>query len=206
MAEIENLMKYHTNAGQNHMNGKSLRPWKTLSREIILNHNKFLSVENHVVELPDGRIIPDWSWVKIPDAAIVLAMTEDERFICFRQTKYAVEGNTLATVGGMIEENEDPLVAAKRELLEETGYVAEEWISFGKYILDPNRGVADMHLYLALGAKIVTEPIIDDLEDQELIFLNRDEIEKALSSGEFKILTWATVISMSLLYLDSNSK
>ena len=188
------------------MNTKPLRPWKTLSRETILNHNQFLAVENHVVELPDGRIIPDWAWVKIPDASIVLAMTEDEQFICFHQTKYAVAGTTLATVGGMIEPDEDPLVAAKRELLEETGYVAEKWISFGKYILDPNRGVADMHLFLALGAKRVSEPIVDDLEDQELILLNRDEIEKALYAGEFKILTWATVISLSLHYLDSHSE
>ena len=182
---------------------KSLRPWKTLSKETILNQNKFLSVENHVVELPDGRVIPDWTWVKIPNAAIVLALTEDNQFICFRQTKYAVEGITLATVGGMIEPDEDPLVAAKRELMEETGYAAEKWISLGKYILDPNRGVAEMHLFLALEAKYVSEPIIDDLEDQELIFLSRAEIEKALYSGEFKILTWTAVISLSLQYLDS---
>lgn len=188
------------------MNKKPLRPWKTLSKETILSHNKFLSVENHVVELPDGHIIPDWAWVKIPNAAIVLAVTEDQQFLCFRQTKYAVDGITLATVGGMIEENEDPLEAAKRELLEETGYAAEEWVCLGKYILDPNRGVADMHLFLALGAKLVAEPVVDDLEDQELILLNRHEIEKALFAGEFKILTWATVISMSFLYLDSHSE
>jgi hypothetical protein len=49
-----------------------------------------------VVDLPDGRIIPDWAWVKIPDAAIVLAVTEDDQFICFRQMKCAVEGTALA--------------------------------------------------------------------------------------------------------------
>ena len=182
---------------------KILRPWKTLSKETILNQTKFLSVENHVVELPDGRVIPDWTWVKIPNAAIVLAMTEDNQFICFRQTKYAIEGTTLATVGGMIEPDEDPLVAAKRELLEETGYAAKKWISLGKYILDPNRGVAEMHLFLALDAKHVAEPIIDDLEDQELILLSRTQIEKALNAGEFKILTWTAVVSLSLQYLDS---
>jgi len=42
-----------------------------------------------------------------------------------------------------------------------------------------------------------------DLEDQELILLNRSEIEKALYAGEFKILTWTAVISLSLQYLDS---
>ena len=188
------------------MNEKLLRPWKTLSRETILNQNKFLSVENHVVELPDGRIIPDWAWVNIPDAAIVLAVTENQQFLCFRQTKYAVDGITLATVGGMIEENEDPLEAAKRELLEETGYAAMEWVSLGKYILDPNRGMANMHLFLAMRVKPVAATIVDDLEDQELIFLSREEIEKALLAGEFKILTSSAVISMSLNYIHSLEK
>lgn len=185
---------------------KNLRNWKTLEKKTILNHSKFLSVENHVVELPDGEIIPDWAWVRIPDAAIVMAVTENGEFLCFRQTKYSVNGITLATVGGMLEEKEEPLHAAKRELLEETGYSADKWVSFGNYIVDANRGVAEMHLYLALGAKPVAEPIVDDLEDQELIFLSREELEKALFAGEFKILTWATVVSLSLQYLDQKNK
>jgi ADP-ribose pyrophosphatase len=61
--------------------------------------------------------------------------------------------------------------------------------------------VAEMHLFLALDAIPVAEPIFDDLEDQELIFLGREEIESALRAGEFKILAWAAVVSMSLSYL-----
>ncbi len=114
------------------MSEKNLHAWETLSRKIILDHNKFLTVENHTVKLPNGQIIPDWAWVIIPDAAIVLARTEDGRFLCFRQTKYAVEGTTLAPVGGMLEPNEVPLDGAKRELLEETGYESSEpQIKFG---------------------------------------------------------------------------
>ena len=126
--------------------------------------------------------------------------------MCLRQIRYAVDGNTLVGVGGMIEKDEEPLEAAKRELLEETGYAAEEWVSLGKYILDPNRGVANMHLFLALGATPVSEPIVDDLEDQELIFLSREEIEKALLAGEFKVLTSSVVVSMSLNYIHSLEK
>jgi ADP-ribose pyrophosphatase YjhB (NUDIX family) len=107
---------------------------------------------------------------------------------------------------GWLKRGEQPMEALKREIKEETGYVAEKWINFGKYILDPNRDVADMHLFLASEAKKVAQPIIDDLEDQELIILNRDEIEKALLAGEFKILTWTAVISLSLHNLDLISK
>jgi hypothetical protein len=63
-----------------------------------------------------------------------------------------------------------------------------------------------MHLFLALNAKQVAEPNSDDLEDQELLFLSRDEIENALNAGEFKILAWSAVVAMSLNYIKVSSK
>jgi len=187
------------------MNGNELRTWETISRRTILDCGKFLKVEAHIVKLPDGRIIPDWTWVIAPDAAIVLAVTDDGRFLCFRQTKYAIEGTALAPVGGMLEPHEAPLAAAKRELLEETGHEAETWISLGSHILDPNRGVATMHLFLALGAKQVARPNSDDLEDQELLFLSKEEIETGLKAGAFKILAWSAVVAMALNYMNASA-
>lgn len=188
------------------MNKKEMKVWETLSRKTILNHNKFLSVENHVVKLPDGQIIPDWAWIVTPDAAIVLAVTEEKKFLCFRQTKYAVDGTSLAPAAGMIEPNETPLETAKRELLEEMGYQSSEWVNLGSYVVDPNRGVDTMHLFLALNSKKVSEQNSDDLEEQELLYLSRDEIEEALRLGEFKVLVWSTVVSLSLLYLNALEK
>jgi ADP-ribose pyrophosphatase len=182
---------------------KELRMWKTISKKTILRHSKFLTVESHVIKLPDGEIIPDWPWLIIPSAAIVLAVTDDQKFLCFRQTKYAIEGTSLAPVGGMLEQNEMPLDAAKRELLEEMGYEASDWIDLGGYILEPNRGIATMYLFLALNAKQVTRPNSDDLEDQVLLFLSRNEIENALKAGEFKVLAWSAVVAMSLNYLNA---
>jgi len=186
------------------MSNKELRVWETISKKTLLSHNKFLAVESHTVKLPDGRIIPDWAWLIIPSAVIVLAMTPDNKFLCFRQTKYAVEGTALAPVGGMLEPNEMPLDAAKRELLEEMGYEASEWVNLGSHILDPNRGIATMHLFLALNAKQVAKPDSDDLEDQELLLLSRSEMENALQAGAFKILAWSAVVAMSLNYLSAS--
>ena len=103
----------------------------------------------------------------------------------------------------MIEENEDPFDAAKRELREEMGCEASNWINLGSYVLDPNRGIATMHLFLALDARQITSPDSDDLEDQELLLLNREEIENALRTGEFKMLAWTAVVTMALNYLDN---
>jgi len=101
-----------------------MNQWKTLSKEIVLRGSSYLSVEHHTIELPDGRIIDNWPWLIMPDYVNVVAIDVEGRFLCFRQTKYAIEGTSLAPVGGYIDSGEEPLAAAQRELLEETGYVA----------------------------------------------------------------------------------
>jgi len=183
-----------------------LQTCKTLSKTPLCRPNRFLAVEMHEVELPDGRRIPDWPWLVTPDYANVLAVTEDRRFICFRQTKYAVDGISLAPVGGFIEPGEDRLAAAKRELLEETGYVATGWHDLGTYVVDANRGAGRAHLFLALNARKEKAPVVDDLEEQELCLLSRQEMDDALAKGLFKVLAWATVVAMGLCRLDAQEK
>jgi ADP-ribose pyrophosphatase len=183
-----------------------MQPWKTLSRRVLLRHNKFLTVEVHAVELPDGRVIDDWAWVITPDFVNIVATTETGQFLCFRQTKYAVAGISLAPPGGYIEPGEDPLAAAQRELLEETGYAAPEWVSLGHYAVDSNRGAGTAYFFLARQAHRVADPIADDLEEQELLLLSRAEVEAALAAGEFKALPWAAVMALALFYLRQSPK
>lgn len=178
-----------------------MQAWHTKSKRVILDYSKFLKVEQHEVVLPDGQVIPDWPWVIAPDYVNVAAVTADGQFLAFKQTKYSVEGVTLAPVGGYLEPGEDPLEAGKRELLEETGYQADTWQSLGMYASDGNRGVGRAHLYLATNAVRVTEPDADDLEEQQMLLLSPDDVMTALNNNEFKVLAWATIMSMALLKL-----
>ncbi|HFB52588.1 MAG TPA: NUDIX hydrolase [Anaerolineae bacterium] len=173
-------------------------PWKTIARRTVLHTPPYLSVEMRTIQLPDGRTIPDWAWIDTPDYINVVAVTRAGEFICFRQTKYAVEGTSLAVVGGYIEPGEDPLAAARRELLEETGYRAERWQSLGSYAVDGNRGAGVAHFFLAQGAEKTAEIDADDLEAQELLLLSRAEVESALARHEFKVLPWAAIVSLAL--------
>ena len=175
-----------------------MQPWKTLSRRTILEYNKFLSVEEHTIQLPDGRIIDGWPWVVTPDYINVVAVTEDGQYIFFRQTKYSISGPTLATVGGCLEPGEDPLTAAQRELLEETGCAAPDWQAIGQFPVDGNRGAGTAHFYIARGAQWVADIDADDLEEQELLLLSRTEVEAALDAGEFKLLPWTAVVALAL--------
>jgi ADP-ribose pyrophosphatase len=179
-----------------------VQSWKTVSRRVILDHSKFLVVEEHVVELPDGQVISDWPWLITPDFVNVVAMTEEGHFLYFRQTKYGIEGTSLAPAGGYLEPGEDPLQAAQRELLEETGYQAREWIPLGSYRVDASRGAGTAHFYLARGAHRVAQATPDDLEEQELLLLTRSEMAAALAAGEFKVLPWTAIVALALQELE----
>lgn len=179
-----------------------MESWKTINRRTILNHSQFLRVESHTVQLPDGQVIADWPWVITPDFVNVVAETIDGRFLCFRQVKYSIKGTSLAPIGGYLEPGELPLMAAQRELLEETGYAAETWIDLGHFAVDGNRGAGTAFLFLARSARRVAQRKADDLEEQSLLFLNREELKSALLTGEFKLLPWVTAVALALQHFN----
>lgn len=178
-----------------------MKPWKTLSRTTILDHSKWLKVEDHTIQLPDGKIIEQWPWIISPDYVNVVVENENGDFVCFRQTKYASNGITLAPIGGYLDTGEEPLACAKRELREELGYEAREWMHLGTFPCDGNHGNGTAHLFLARGAHQVGEIIADDLEEQQIVILSRNELMTALLNGEFKVLSWSTVVALALFHV-----
>ena len=179
-----------------------MKPWKTTARTVILNHSKWLGVEEHTIQLPDGRTISGWPWIICPDYVNVVAVDENDRFLCFRQTKYAVNGLTLAPAGGYLEPGEDSLATARRELQEETGYSSDDWHHLASLPVDGNHGAGTAHLFLALHAYPTGGTLHDDLEEQELVFLSKAEIESALKEGKIGVLSWATAFALALLHLN----
>ena len=94
-----------------------------------------------------------------------------------------------------------PAESAARELLEETGYVASEWIALGRYAVDGNRGAGRAFLFLARRARWQQPIDADDLEEQALILMSRGELAAALHEGAFKVLPWTTAVALTLCRL-----
>jgi ADP-ribose pyrophosphatase len=181
-----------------------MQPWKTVARRLILDHSEYLQVESHDIRLPNGNIVRDWPWIITPDFVIIIVVTNSEEFVFFRQQKYSMEGVGLAPVGGYIDADEVPLAAAQRELAEEIGYVSDSWVHLGSYPVDGNRGAGHAHLYLALNAVPSgsdSELDSDDLEDQEQVFLTRDEVKTAVLRHDFKVLPWMTAVTLALHHM-----
>jgi ADP-ribose pyrophosphatase len=181
-----------------------MKPWKTLQRETVLHFNRYLAVERHTVQLPDGQVIENWPWVIVPPFVDVLLIMEDGRALCLRQYKYGVGQVSLSTMGGMIDPGETPEQAARREMLEETGCEAAQLVPLGKYAVDANRGAGEAHLFLALGARQVQPPNSGDLEEQEIVFLSLEELRDSLLRGEFRMTSWSATVGLALAYLQAH--
>ena len=155
---------------------------ETLDRRQFMNvRSPFVRVESHRVRVASSKVVDDWIWIDIHDAVNVLVEDSDGTFLVFRQTKYALNGESLAVVGGLLNvldasdlENphmEVPLVAAKRELLEELGRGADEWITLGTFRTDANRGSGYTTCFLARHTYLFPvegRPFSDDLEAQKV--------------------------------------
>lgn len=79
----------------------------------------------------------------------VIALTPEEEMVLVEQYRFGIEKPTLEIPGGMVDAPESPLEGAKRELLEETGYVSDRWTNIGKVSSNPAIQNNFTHLYLA---------------------------------------------------------
>mmetsp|Transcript_8571 Transcript_8571/g.9557 ORF Transcript_8571/g.9557 Transcript_8571/m.9557 type:complete len:233 (-) Transcript_8571:157-855(-) len=174
----------------------------TLRRKLVFSVPGRVEVERHAVILPDGEIEDNWLWVLTPSFVNIMALTEDNKVIIFKQEKYATDGFSLAAPGGHVEPGEESLPAAKRELVEETGYASDEWHFLGEYTMDANRGVGKGYLYLALDAKKVQEKMSEgDVEKQEMMLLTLEELEEAILDNKMQVLSWSATMTMGLMKL-----
>jgi len=137
--------------------------------------------------------------------------TNDKRYVVFKQTKYAYRGDSLAIVGGIIEANEEPEVAARREVQEEMNVNCERLISLGTYRTDVSRGMGWVHSFIASDCREMTngESANDseetnqvgaaDTEGQERILLTEAELRDAARNGEFVEVQWSNTVALALL-------
>jgi ADP-ribose pyrophosphatase len=100
---------------------------ETRVESALVYEGGFIRVHKDSVMLPDGAVTSR-EYITHPGAVAVLAMLDSGNLVMERQYRYAPQREFIELPAGKIDHGEDILICAKRELLEETGYVAKEWI------------------------------------------------------------------------------
>ncbi|WP_245671865.1 NUDIX domain-containing protein [Desulfuribacillus stibiiarsenatis] len=120
---------------------------KRIKRQPVFD-GKLIKVYQDTVLLPNGKEA-NREVVEHPGAVAVLAIDEQGQIIIVKQYRYPMAQISLEIPAGKLEENEDPLECAKRELTEETGYIANAWKKIMTPYTSPGFANEVIHIYLA---------------------------------------------------------
>ena len=172
--------------------------WESLNKESILVKTPWFEVFREEIQLPDGKVVPEYYEIKMPHYTAAFAVTVEQQIMVLRCYRHAIGEVTLTMPGGMIEDGESPLEGIQREFLEETGYVAKDWKSLGSFIGNSTRGCGTYHLFFATEAESVQKPDSGDLEELELLLWSPEEVEQAIDEGQAKSLGVASILLLGL--------
>ena len=152
--------------------------WSKVNEKIV--YDGYRKVLRRTFELPNGEVA-DFDVIKSGAGAAILAVTEENRILCFRQFRPGPEDILFELPGGVIDEGEEPVTAMRRELLEETGYEATiEHI--GSYYRDAYI-TGKWQMFVGREAKKVCEPNLEATEFGELTLLSVTEFKEKLFAG-----------------------
>ncbi|MDP9320239.1 MAG: NUDIX hydrolase [Chloroflexota bacterium] len=178
-----------------------MKPWRILAKRVLLERLPWLTVGELDVELPDGTVLNGFNWINTRPFAIVVPLLDGDRTILVRSFKLGVGAISLSLPAGYLEDGEEPLAGAKRELLEETGHEATEWIPLGRFVVDGNYGYGAMHAFIAKGARKVREANSGDHEEQELLTMPFSDAIAKLRAGEVAQLSTAAALGLTAIAL-----
>lgn len=158
--------------------------WKTLSSECLIKR-PWLTARRDKVQLPDGRILDEYYVLEYPTWVNVIAITKEGDMVLVRQYRHALGRTNFELVAGVLEKGEDPLVAAQRELLEETGYSGGEWKELMQLSANSSTMTNLTHCFLAEGVEKTALQNLDASEDLEVYVFSQEEVKQKLQQGDF---------------------
>lgn len=160
-----------------------MRPWTVLDRRLLFER-PWLRLRADRVRLPGGHELAEFHVVEVPDWTCAVCLTDDDQVVLVEQYRHGIEEVVLELPGGVIDAGETPEAAARREVLEETGFEAETWTLLGRCAQDPHRQTNYVHCFAATGARRVAEQQLDAAEHMAVRTLPRlDVLERARTGG-----------------------
>jgi len=176
-----------------------IKPWPIIESTKSFDTGLF-SITTHRCRSPRTGQEHDFYVINLPNWVQVIPITPDDQIVMVRQYRHGCGQIFLELPGGLIDKNDlSPDQTARRELLEETGYRAENLILLTRIYPQPavlnHKGLT----YLAKEVKKVAEPNFDATEDIEVCLVKLQKIPEMIRSGE--INHGQTVMALSMYFL-----
>lgn len=156
--------------------------WHVLQREMIKADRFEVVVER--VQLPNQSEAP-FSYVKMKHGVCIIPVLPNDQIICIKQYRHIFGKWEYELPAGGIEEGDQPIDAAKKELLEETGYKATQWMDLGYIYASVGSTDEVIHLFAAKGLT-KHEQQLEESEEIEIEVVHLETLKKWIAEGEFR--------------------
>ncbi len=161
-----------------------LQPWKTLKSERLV-HDEWLNLRADTCQREDGLIIEPYYVIESRDVVHAIPVLTDGRIVLVRQYRHATKMFGLEFPGGILDEGEEPLVGARRELNEECGAIGGEWTEAATFYPNTARQTNRFHCFLGVEVELNESAAFDPNEELEINLLSVEQIDQAIAEGSF---------------------
>jgi ADP-ribose pyrophosphatase len=185
---------------------KQHESWKRLGRKTIHN-TPHLRVHVDTVQLPDGAVMDDYSVVEFNDPVLNIVTDQGGNVLMLEEYRYAIDQTMWNVPAGSIRAgSEDMALAAKRELLEETGYTSDDITRVGELHDYPTKATHTVHVFRVKNARKVADVQHEASESIRLTLMRPEEVKKLIFENEVKTTAVfaAIVLAMPELFGKDN--
>jgi 8-oxo-dGTP pyrophosphatase MutT (NUDIX family) len=157
--------------------------WKKIASKKVFE-DRWFKARADACQFPDGRIIDPYYVVELPNWANAVVVTSNNEIVLVKQYRYPVDAVTLELPGGVINDGEDPMLAALRETQEETGYTSNQIQLICKTAPNPAINDNTAYFYLIENAVPTAHTNPDFFEDIEVVLYSKNDFIQLLQQNK----------------------
>ncbi len=169
--------------------------WKKIGRKMVFS-SRFIKVFQDAVKLPNGRMIDDYMVVELPTVVIVVATDRAGKLMVLDEYKYPQDEVMRTLPAGHLNEGEDPVVCALRELLEETGYAGTA--QYIDTICDyPTKNLHKVHVVRITDITQTAQAQLEDTENLRPELISIAALKKEIKERKWKISSSLAALALA---------